>query len=233
MHPLVSSGPVMESTFETAISHIEAESGTLTYRGYDIHALTERSRYEEVAYLLLHGELPDTEELATFIGDLTINRELPAELLDVIERIPSGAHMMDVLRTAVAFLGTCDPEAQDVTREALFRKSIWTIAVMPSVIAASYRIAQGKDPIHPMPQMTHAQNFLYMLSGYGPDEDAVTALDSVLILYAEHAYALSSYAARVTASSATDYHSAITTAISALKGRLHGGAHYDPGFEPD
>ena len=209
----------------TTISDIEPEQGNLAYRGYDIHALAAESTYEEVAYLLLYGKLPDAEELEKFTNDLAKNRELPRELIEIFKHIPPKAHPMDILRTALAFLGAVDPEANNHANEAVFRKAIRTIAKLPAAIATSYRISQHQEPISPMRQLSHAQNFLYMLSGYGPDEDAVNALDKVLILYAEHEADVSSFTARVAASSFTDYHSAITAAIGSLKGKLHGGAN--------
>ncbi len=209
----------------TSISDIEPENGSLAYRGYDIYELVENSTYEEVAYLLLHGRLPNAEELEDFCNTLSKNREIPRDLIDLYRHLPPKAHSMDVLRTAVAFLGTVDPEADNQTGEAILRKAIRAIAKLPTAIAARYRISQRQEPVSPMRQLSHAQNFLYMLSGYGPDKDAVTALDSVFILYAEHESDVSSFTARVAASSFTDYHSAITAAIGSLKGRLHGGAN--------
>jgi citrate synthase len=207
----------------TSISSINPQ-GDLTYRGYDIRALVKRSTYEEVAFLLLYGRLPCSDEFERFFSILASNRDLSNDLMEMLRRLPLKAHPMDVLRTAVAFLGTVDPEARDHSREAVFRKTIRTIAKLPTIIASSWRIAQHLEPIHPMRHLTHAQNLLYMLSGYGPDEDAVNALDRVLILYAEHEADVSSFSARVAASSFTDYHSALLAAVGSLKGRLDGGA---------
>ena len=208
----------------TSISNIKPTQGDVAYRGYDIRALAKRSTYEEVAFLLLYGRLPRVDEFERFFSVLANNRELPNDLLDVFRRIPPKAHPMDVLSTAVAFLGTVDPEVRDHSREAVFRKTIKTIAKLPTIIASSWRISQRLEPIHPMRQLTHAQNLLYMLSGYEPDEEAVNTLDRMLILYAEHEADVSSFTARVAASSFTDYHSALLAAIGSLKGRLHGGA---------
>jgi citrate synthase len=208
----------------TSISNINPTQGDVAYRGYDIRALAKRSTYEEVAFLLLYGRLPRVDEFERFFSVLANNRELPNDLLDVFRRIPPKAHPMDVLSTAVAFLGTVDPEVRDHSREAVFRKTIKTIAKLPTIIASSWRISQRLEPIHPMRQLTHAQNLLYMLSGYEPDEEAVNTLDRMLILYAEHEADVSSFTARVAASSFTDYHSALLAAIGSLKGRLHGGA---------
>lgn len=208
----------------TGISDIEPEEGNLAYRGYDIYSLVEHSSFEEAAFLLLFGRLPGAEELDRFCDELSRNRAVPRELIELFRRLPPHAHPIDVLRTAIAFLGAVDPEANDLSRDALFRKSVRTAAKIPTAIAASFRIALGHEPIPPLRQLTHAQNFLYMLSGYGPDEYAVSCLDDVLILYAEHESDVSSFTARVSASSLTDYHSSITAAIGTLKGKLHGGA---------
>jgi citrate synthase len=208
----------------TSISNIKPSQGDVAYRGYDIRALAKRSTYEEVAFLLLYGRLPRFDEFESYFSVLANNRDLPNDLLDVFRRLPPKAHPMDVLSTAVAFLGTVDPEVRDHSREAVFRKTIRTIAKLPTMIASSWRISQRLEPIHPMRHLTHAQNLLYMFSGYAPDEEAVNTLDKMLILYAEHEADVSSFTARVAASSFTDYHSALLAAISSLKGRLHGGA---------
>ncbi len=207
-----------------SICNINPTQGDVVYRGYNIRALVKRLTYEEVAFLLLYGRLPRVDEFERFFSVLANNRDLPKDLLDVFRRLPPKAHPMDVLSTAVAFLGTVDPEVRDHSREAVFRKTIRTIAKLPTIIASSWRISQRLEPIHPLRHLTHAENLLYMLSGYGPDEKAVHTLDRMLILYAEHEADISSFTARVAASSFTDYHSALLAAIGSLKGRLHSGA---------
>ena len=209
----------------TAISCSEPDQGKLTYRGYNIHSLVEHSSYEEVVYLLLYGRLPDIDGLAAFSDELINNRVLPDQLMDMIRQIPPQASLMDVLQAAVAFLGTVDPDTTRHSRGALLRKAARTIAKLPTILAARYRIMQHQEPIHPAGQFTFSKNFLYMLSGYGPDEDAVHILDTIFILYAEHESDISSFVARVAASSFTDYHSAITAAISSLQGKFSGGGH--------
>jgi len=208
----------------TSFSNVKPMRGEVAYRGYDIRALAKRSTYEEVAFLLLYGRLPRVDEFERFFSVLANNRELPNDLLDVFRRLPPKAHPMDVLSTAVAFLGTIDPEVRDHSREAVFQQAIKTIAKLPTIVASSWRISQCLEPIHPMRHLTHAQNLLYMLSGYEPDEEAANTLDTMLILYAEHEADVSSFTARVAASSFTDYHSALLAAIGSLKGRQHGGA---------
>jgi citrate synthase len=207
----------------TSISDIEPKDGNLVYRGYDIHELAQHSSFEEVVFLLLVGRLPAPEELKHFSAELTANRELPKGLISLFHNLPRGTHPMDMLHAAVAFLGAADPEARDLTSDASFRKAIRTISKLPTAIAMSWRMLHGQHPISPMRRLSHTQNFLYMLSGYCPDEDGVAALDRMFILYAEHESDVSSFTARVAASSFTDYPSAIAAAVGSLKGRLHGG----------
>lgn len=207
----------------TSISSMDQQGG-LAYRGYDIRALAKRSTYEEVAFLLLYGRLPYADEFERFFSVLANNRELTSDLEAVLRNLPPKVDPLDVLRTAVAFLGTADPEARDHSRDAVFRKTIRTIAKLPTIIAMSWRISQRLELIHPMRQFTHAQNFLYMLSGYCPDEDAVTVLDRVLILHAEHQADVSCFPTRGAASSFIDYYSALLAVIDSLKGTLGNGA---------
>jgi len=134
----------------SSISDIEPERGDLSYRGYDINVLAKQSCYEEVAFLLLYCRLPEPDEFEIFCNDLSKNREIPKELIEALRPSAFGAHPMDMLRTSVAFLGMVDPEARDLSRETLFRKSIRTIAKLPTVIAANYRLSQGHEPISPM-----------------------------------------------------------------------------------
>ena len=209
----------------TSTSDIRPKNRNIAYRGHDIQVLSQRSTYEEVCYLLLFGALPDAGELQDFSNNLAESRELPAESGEIFKQRSPKAHLMDVLQTAMAFLGIVDPEAKDNSKKALLRKAVRTIAKLPTVIAASHRISQRQEPISPMRQFGHARNFLYMLSGYGPDEDAVTALDAVFILYSKTESGVSSLAAWVAASSFTDYHSAITAEIGSLKRKQHGAAN--------
>lgn len=208
----------------TTICEIEPLNGKLAYRGYDIDVLAGQATFAEVAYLLLYEKLPDAEELKRFSDELTVHKALPGRLIEVLKRLPPGAHPMDVLQMASAYLGTMDQNAEDRSCEAALRKAIRTIAVLPTVVATSYRLSRLQEPISPLSRLGHVENFLYMLSGYGPDEDAVRALDAVLVLCAEHGSDASGFTARAVASSCTDYHSAITAAIGSFKGRLHGGA---------
>jgi citrate synthase len=207
----------------TEASFIDGQAGVLLYRGYSIHDLAARSSAEEVAYLLLYGSLPSRSQLEAFDGRLRRQRALPDAIIQTI-RLVSGAHPMDVLRTAVSALAAFDPEVNDSSREALLRKSERLTAQVPTVVAAHDRIRRGLEPMAPRDDLAHAANLLYMLSGETPSDEAVAAMDLDLILHAEHGANASAFAARVTASTLSDLHSAIVSGIGTLKGPLHGGA---------
>jgi 2-methylcitrate synthase len=207
----------------TESSFIDGEAGILLYRGYTIHDLAQQSNFEEVCYLLLHGELPKQAQLDAFSQRLTSQRALPAEVLDVI-RLVKDSHPMDVLRTATSALSAFDPDTEDNSREANIRKSERLTAQFPTIVAAHHRIRGGLDPMAPRDDLTHAANFLYMLEGREPSPEAVEAMDLDFLLHAEHGANASAFAARVTASTLSDMHSSIVTAIGTLKGPLHGGA---------
>jgi citrate synthase len=207
----------------TESSFIDGEAGILLYRGYSIHDLAQNSNFEEVCYLLLHGALPKKAELEAFNKRLIANRTLPAEVIQVI-RLVKDSHPMDVLRTATSALSAFDPDTEDNSREANVRKSERLTAQFPSIVAAHHRIRGGFDPVTPREDLSHAANFLYMLEGREPSPEAVEAMDLDFLLHAEHGANASAFAARVTASTLSDMHSSIVTAIGTLKGPLHGGA---------
>ena len=207
----------------TESSFIDGEAGILLYRGYSIHDLAEQSNFEEVCFLLLHGDLPTREQLEQFSGRLNAERALPPEIIEVI-RLTKDAHPMDVLRTAVSALSAFDPETEDMARDANVRKSERLTAKFPTIVAAHHRIRQGLEPVAPRSDLSHAANFLYMLEGEEPQPEAVEAMDLDFLLHAEHGANASAFAARVTASTLSDLHSSIVTAIGTLKGPLHGGA---------
>ena len=207
----------------TQSSFIDGEQGILLYRGYNIHDLAAKSNFEEVSYLLIHGVMPTSEELNAFNKRLIANRAMPEPVKDVIKAV-AKAHPMDVLRTAVSALSAYDPDTEDMSKEANIRKSERLTAVFPTLVAAHHRIRQGLEPVEPRSDLTHAANFLYMLDGEEPDEDAISAIDLDFLLHAEHGANASAFAARCTASTLSDMHSAIVTAIGTLKGPLHGGA---------
>ncbi|HEX5370015.1 MAG TPA: citrate/2-methylcitrate synthase [Dehalococcoidia bacterium] len=207
----------------TESSFIDGEVGVLLYRGYNIHDLAQNSNFEEVCYLLLYGTLPTQEQLTGFHTRLVKNRALPAEVIDVI-RLVKDAHPMDVLRTAASAVAAFDVDVEDNSRDANIRKSERLISQFPSIVAAHHRIRNGQQPVAPRDDLSHAANFLYMLEGKEPPSEAVEAMDLDFLLHAEHGANASAFAARVTASTLSDMHSSIVTAIGTLKGPLHGGA---------
>ena len=207
----------------TESSFIDGEAGVLLYRGYSIHDLAQKSNFEEVCYLLLHGALPTKPRLDAFSQRLYAQRALPAQVLQVI-RLVKDSHPMDVLRTATSALSAFDPDTEDNSRDANLRKSERLTAQFPTIVAAHHRIRGGFDPVAPRADLSHAANFLYMLEGRDPSQEAVDAMDLDFLLHAEHGANASAFAARVTASTLSDLHSSIVTAIGTLKGPLHGGA---------
>ncbi len=210
----------------SAATFIDGKAGELRYRGYSIHDLAQNSCFEETAYLLIHGELPTVEQLATFDGELKAARTLPAEVLDVI-RLVQGAHPMDVLRTAVSALAAFDPETADTSRAATIRKGVRLSSQVPMIVAAHERIRNGLDPLAPDPALGHAANFLWLLKGSKPSADAAKLLDTDLVLHAEHGSNASSFTARVVVGTDANIHAAVTAAIAALSGPAHGGAAED------
>lgn len=210
---------------DTSLSSINGEEGKLIYRGLDIHDLARSSTFEEVAYLLWFDALPSRSNLDAFCAKLSARRSLPDKLTAVLRDIPADGTPMDALRTAVSALGLFDPNVNDMSREAQIEKALTLTAVFPSILAAYYRIAQRLEPIAPHPSLGTAANFLYMFTGSIPDESAARVLDVSLILHADHGMNASTFAAIVTASTLSDMYSAITSAIGALKGPLHGGAN--------
>jgi citrate synthase len=210
--------------FDTSqASFIDGSIGKLLYRGYSIHDLAEKSTFEETSYLLLHGKLPTSKELAEFDSLLKDARSLPPEILEVI-RLTMNAHPMDVLRTAMSALAAVDPDTEDNSQEATLRKGVRLTAQAATIVAAHHRIRTKQEPITPSRTLGHAGNFLYMLFGQEPTEDEAKTLDKDFILHAEHGSNASAFGARVTASTVSDLHAAVTTGVGVLKGPLHGGA---------
>ena len=207
----------------TTSSFIDGEVGKLLYRGYNIHDLAEHSTFEEVVYLLLYGALPNRQELADFDGQLRANRRIPDEVIQVLELV-KASHPMDALRTGLSALSAFDPDVNDNSVEATIRKGIRLTAMGPTIVAAHHRLRQGLEPVAPNPDLNHAGNFLYMLFNELPDEETTHLLDVDFILHAEHGANASAFAARVTASTISDLHSAVVTGVGTLKGPAHGGA---------
>src|SRR5207249_4152506 len=197
----------------------------LRYRGYPVTELAEKATFDEVAYLLLYGELPTSSQLADFQKCLADARKIPDSLRDLLKALPKDASPMDVVRTGVSILAHYDPEVTDSGYEANLRKAERLLAQIPLVVAAFYRFGKGWEPVAPRADLAQAANFLYILRGTEAAPDQVRALDVALILYAEHEFNASAFTARVVCSTESDLHSSIVAAIGALKGRLHGGAN--------
>ena len=210
----------------SAVSHIDGSAGTLSYCGYSIDALATQSTFEEVSYLLIYGDLPTQAELANFDAKLKDARELPASVYDVIRATKDG-HPMDVLRTATSALAALTPKSQDVSVEAFIENGIKLTSQVPMIIAAHDRIRNGLDPVAADKTLSHAANWLWMLKGEKPSEDATRLADVDFILHAEHGSNASSFAARVTIGTEANLHGAIVTALSTLAGPAHGGAAED------
>ena len=205
---------------------IEGKAGDLRYRGYSIHDLAENSTFEETAWLLLHGDLPTAQELASFDAQLKGARVLPKPVLDIVRSI-KDAHPMDVLRTATSALAAFDPETADNSRDATLHKAIRLTSQVPMIVAAHSRIRAGHEPVPADQTLSHAGNLLWMLTAKKPSADAASLIDRDLILHAEHGSNASSFAARVVIGTEANLHAAITAAIAALSGPAHGGAAED------
>lgn len=211
---------------DSSISFIDGEAGELIYRGYEIDDLARNTSFEEVAYLLWNGELPTQSQLDELNGQLRAERALHPDLLDHLRHhTPENTNPMAALRTAVSMLAHYDEEADDMSREANVRKAIRLTAKMPTIVAAFDRIRKGKDPVAPKGEGTAAEDFLYMLNGEEAGPSAKAIMDAALVLHAEHGLNASTFACRVIGATLSDMYSAITGAIGALKGPLHGGAN--------
>jgi citrate synthase len=209
----------------SGICWIDGEAGVLAYRGIDIHELAERSTFEETAYLLWFGNLPNRTELEDFRRKLAEARKLDPKIVEMLRSVPKDASPMEVLRTTVSALSFYDPDEQDNSHDANVRKSYRLTAQMAMIVALYDRIRKGKNLVEADSSLSHAGNFLWMLNGEKPSETATRTLDVALILHADHELNASTFAARVIAATLSDIHSAITGAIGALKGPLHGGAN--------
>lgn len=207
------------------ICYIDGDNGVLAYGGIDIHELAEKSNFEETCFLLWHGRLPNTDELKELSQRLASERNLDSAIFDFLRSVPKGALPMDVLRTAVSALGLYDRDRAANDHDANVSKAIRLTSQIAMIVAAYDRIRKGKQVVDPDPSLSHAANFLLLLNGEKPSDTAERALDIALILHADHELNASTFAARVTAATLSDMHSAITSAIGALKGPLHGGAN--------
>ncbi|WP_062213049.1 bifunctional 2-methylcitrate synthase/citrate synthase [Streptomyces sp. NBRC 109706] len=209
----------------TEISTVIQETNSLTYRGYPVQELAARQSFEEVAYLLWHGELPGPAQLGEFQARERALRPLDRTTLELLARLPETCHPMDVLRTAVSFLGAEDPTEDDGSPAANHARSLTLLARLPTVVAADQRRRRGLDPIPPDPGLGYAENFFHMCFGGVPDPEVVRCFEISLVLYAEHSFNASTFTARVVTSTLSDLYSAVTAAVGALKGTLHGGAN--------
>jgi len=204
---------------------IDGDRGRLLYRGYDIHDLVAHASFEETVYLLWHGKLPNRAELDRFRKDLVAARRLPPKVLSLLRSLPRKADPMDVVRTGVSAMGVYDPDAADNSRAANLRKALRIQAQVPTLVAAWARIRKGKPPVAPNARLGLGANFLAMLFGKKPSPLAAKAMDTALILHADHELNASTFAARVTAATLSDIYSGVVSGIGALKGPLHGGAN--------
>jgi citrate synthase len=211
----------------SSICYIDGEQGVLAYRGYDIHDLADHSTFEEVCHLLWFGHLPDVGELKTLSERLASERKLDPSIISLLRSAPKHALPMDVLRTAVSALSFYDPEfdSNSIDHDANVNKAIRLTSQIAMIVANYDRIRKGKPLVEPDRSLSHAANFLLMLNGAAPSQTAERALDIALILHADHELNASTFAARITAATLSDMHSAVTSAIGTLKGPLHGGAN--------
>jgi citrate synthase len=209
---------------ESSIAYIDGSVPELSFRGYNIHDIAQTLTYEQVAFLIWHDRLPNATELQAFSTELAEQRAIPASLMDLLRAMPSSAHPMAGLRTAVSMLGALEPHADDISAESVLRKAKALTAQMPTIVAAQARLQMGQEPIAPQPSLSHAANYCYMLSGQQPDETTTRTFDTMLILYAEHETNASTFACRVVVGTESDFYSAVVAGIGAIKGPLHGGA---------
>ena len=210
---------------ESSICYIDGQKGVLAYRGIDIHELADHSTFEETCYLLWHGKLPSRAELDDLRRKLAIERKMDPAITDMMRKFPKHALPMEVLRTAVSALSFYDPDENANDHDANVRKSLRLTSQIAMIVASYDRIRKGKEVVEPDQKLSHAANFLWMLNGEKPSPTAEKALDIALVLHADHELNASTFAARVIAATLSDVHSAITGAIGALKGPLHGGAN--------
>ena len=210
---------------KSSICWIDGDQGVLEYRGYPIEDLAEKSTFEETSYMLLWDKLPNRTELEKFTRDLQSNRDVRFRLIDLLKCLPDTGHPMEALQAAIAALGMFYPDRDPMKADDRYHSTVRLIAKAPTLVAAYHRLSHGKDYIPPKEDLTHAANFLYMLTGEEPDEDVARVMDVCLILHAEHSMNASTFGGRVTASTLADPYTVVSSAIGALTGPLHGGAN--------
>jgi len=209
---------------ETQICWVDPNAG-LMYRGYDIHEMGDKATFEEVAYLLLNGELPNAKQFAEFKEQIAAQRELPGPVVQMLRLLPRGTHPMDMLRTGVSMLSAFDKDIGDNSHDANIRKSIRLIARVTSLIADGWRISHGQEPLPEKTELSQAADIFYKLNGKVPEAWQTRMMDTIYNLYADHEFNASTFAARVTASTLAGIYAAVTSAVGTLKGPLHGGAN--------
>ena len=208
---------------ETTISHVVPELSTLTYRGYTVQELCDKCDFEEVAYLVLNGDLPNKKQLKKFIKEERSERKLSKQILKNIQSMPKNAHPMDVVRTCVSLMALEDKDTKDNSPKANMRKTMRIFSKTPTAVAAYFRYRKGKKIISPSKSLSFSENFFKMMFNKVPDKEIVRAFDISLILYAEHSFNVSTFTARTSTSSLSDLHGATTGAIASVKGPVHGG----------
>jgi citrate synthase len=214
---------------ESSITFLDglSDPSVLEYRGYNIHDIAETTIFEEIAYLILEGHLPNKAELGAFDAELKAARTLHPMIVEAIQRLPTAIHPMAAFRTVVSLLGCLDPQQEDNSKEANRAKAVRMTAQFATIVAAQHRIAEGKPVVEPDLSLGHADNYLYMLNGERADEASIRTFDTAMNLYAEHECNASTFATRVVVGTSSDLHSAIVAGIGALKGPAHGGAADD------
>ena len=210
---------------DSSICYIDGDRGILSYRGIDIHELAEHSTFEEVCFLLWEGRLPRREELDQLRRSIGTERALPAPMLDLLASLVPHLTPMDAVRTMVSALAETDPDVADMGRPGNMRKALRLTGQIATIVAAHHRLREGKQVVETDPSLSHAEDFLRMLNGARPSAEAKRAFDMALVLHADHELNASTFAARVTAATLADMHSAVTSAVATLKGPLHGGAN--------
>jgi citrate synthase len=223
--PLLNTGLRDVVIADTRICEVDGANGRLIYRGYLIQDLAENATFEEVSFLLLYEKLPDKDKLKEFKRQLAAQRALPPEVIAAMKTRPKDALPMDVLQAVVPMLANHDPDVKDQSQEAVLRMATRLIAKFGTVIAAWERIRNSQEPVEPSPDLDHAANFLYMLSGEVPDDEVARYLDKALVLHAEHSFNASTFAAREVASTRAHIYAAVAAAVGSLSGDLHGGAN--------
>lgn len=223
--PILNTGLRGFKVASSRISDVDGDIGKIVYRGYLIQDLAQKASFEEVAYLLLYEKLPDKEELEAFNTQLSTERKLPPEMIAALKTRPKDALPMDILQAGVSMLAHHDPDVKELSAETASRMAVKLIAKFPTIMAAWDRIRNDKEPLDPKPELSHAANFLYMLSGEVPEDDIAHFMDVALVLHAEHTFNASTFAAREVASTRAHMYAAVAAGVGSLSGELHGGAN--------